>query len=105
MSILCRCDFVRAVSCYNHAPIAEFEIGYKRGIGLFDRCGESRQAMRRRQIIGHARFSACRDRQRETQRPLSHQPHTSLTLIAAEEFKSRDIMKSWLRGNLRDPFV
>ncbi len=101
-----RCDFIRAVSGDDHAPIAEFEIRHERGIDLFDRRGVSRQAMRRG-ANNQPRPAWCRLLWGSVNRsgPCRTSPHASLALIAPEKFKSRDIMKSRLRGNLRDPFT
>ena len=106
LSVSSRFNRVGPIGGDDSVAVFEFNIWRQRRVGLFHRRRESRQAMRRRQVIRHARFCPRRDRQRKTQRALTHQPNACRTLaVLSEELKSRDARQSRNRRERCDAFA
>ena len=95
-------DFVGAIGRGQHPAVRHLEVRRAGRNGLFHGRRESGKAMRRRQIVGDAGPGAARDRQREAQRTLAHQPHAGGTIAAAEELESRHGRQVWLRRERGD---
>ena len=67
-----RFDDVCAIGGDDDAAILKLDVWHERRKAQLDRRGESREPMRRRQVVRNSRLRARGDRQAEAQRPLPH---------------------------------
>src|SRR5207244_1101738 len=82
-------DLIRAIGGHDHATVGEFAERHERWIDLLDGIRKTRQTMRRRQVIGDAGFRSSRDRQREINWPLAHQPNAGWSISVTKENEAR----------------
>src|SRR5262249_19025148 len=85
-------NVVRAVSGNDDASIRQLEVRYKGRQIAFDGRPKARKPVRGGQIIRNSWPRTGRDRQREVDRPLAHEPHSRATIAGhAEELESGDV--------------
>src|SRR2546427_1375263 len=72
---------------------------------MLDGIRKTRQTVRRRQIIGDTGFRSSRDRQREINWPLSHQPNSGRSISVTKENEARYVWPGDFRRKRCDLFI